>query len=395
MSALGSTVRTHAGACEGGRVLVADDDDALTRAFSRILSDAGHQVSVASDGREAADMLRGGSFDAIVSDLRMPRLGGIELLRLIRERDLDLPVIIVAAVPDMATAIEAIEYGAYRYIPKPVLTHDLRASVQAAVGVRRMARLKREALDLLGQAPAAGAERAGLEAALGRALDALWIAYQPIVRPSRREVFGYEVLLRTSEPAFPEARDVVEAAERLGRLPELGARVRALAGASTPDWDRGVLFLNVHPRELDDEALFSAKSPIAHMATNVVLEITERAALEGLTDVRERVARLRQLGFRLAVDDLGAGYAGLTSFATLEPEVVKFDLTLVRGVDTSDVKRRIIEKMTSLARTMGILVVAEGVETEAERSALDSVGCELMQGYLFGKPAAGFPEVNF
>jgi EAL domain-containing protein (putative c-di-GMP-specific phosphodiesterase class I) len=392
MPAFGREMPLGPGTGDGGRVLVADDDDALQRAFSRILSDAGHEVSVASDGREAADMVRDRSFDAIVSDLRMPRMGGIELLRLIREQDADLPVIIVTAIPDMTTALEAIEYGAYRYIPKPVTTSDLRASVRSAVGVRRMACLKREALDLLQQSPPSGAERAGLQAALGRALDTLWIAYQPIVRPGRREVFGYEALLRTGEASLPDARHVVDAAERLGRLPELGGRVRALAG-STPEWDRGVLFLNVHPRELDDEELFSAASPLAQMATNVVLEITERAALEGLTDVRERVARLRKLGFRLAVDDLGAGYAGLTSFATLEPEVVKFDLTLVRGVDTSDVKRRIIEKMTTLARTMGILVVAEGVETAAERNALESAGCELMQGYLFGRPAAGFPEI--
>jgi EAL domain-containing protein (putative c-di-GMP-specific phosphodiesterase class I) len=393
MSAFGREMQLASGTGDGGRVLVADDDDALQRAFSRILSDAGHEVTLVSDGREAADLLCTGSFDTIVSDLRMPRMGGIELLRLIRERDVDVPVIIVTAIPDMATAIEAIEYGAYRYIPKPVTTSDLRASVQSAVGLRRMARLKREALDLLAQGPPSAAERAGLGTVFGRAFDSLWIAHQPIVRPARREVFGYEVLLRTREASLPEARYVVEAAERLGRLPELGARVRSLVAASTPEWDRGVLFLNVHPGELDDEGLFSPDSPLAQIATNVVLEITERAALEGLKDIRERVARLRKLGFRLAVDDLGAGYAGLTSFATLEPEVVKFDLTLVRGVDTSDVKRRIIEKMTTLARTMGILVVAEGVETEAERSALESAGCELMQGYLFGKPAAGFPEI--
>jgi CheY-like chemotaxis protein len=253
MSAFGREMQPAIGTGDGGRVLVADDDDALQRAFSRILTDAGHEVSLASDGREAADMVRGGAFDAIVSDLRMPRLGGIELLRVIRERDADLPVIIVTAIPDVATAIEAIEYGAYRYIPKPVTTSYLRASVQSAVGLRRMARLKREALDFLGPSPPSGAERAGLEAAFGRALDTLWLAYQPIVRPGRREVFGYEVLLRSREAFLPEPRNVVEAAERLGRLPELGGRVRALAGASTPEWDRGVLFLNVHPKELDDE----------------------------------------------------------------------------------------------------------------------------------------------
>ncbi len=380
----------------GGRVLIADDDEGLRRTFSRILADAGYEIFAAPDGRQAAALLAVKTFDAVICDIRMPEMSGIELLRLVRAEDLDLPVIIVTAVPEVATAIEAIEYGAYRYIPKPVDLDLLRASVQSAVGLRRMARLKREALALLGHSSHAAADRAGLEAAFERAIDTLWIAYQPIVRPANRTVFGYEALLRTQEVSLPEPAAVFAAAERLDRLEELGARVRATAAAAMTHWDdRGVLFLNLHPRELKDESLFSADSPLGRLAPGVVLEITERTALEGLQDVRERVARLRALGFRLAVDDLGAGYAGLTSFATLEPEVVKFDMSLVRDVDSNDVKRRIIENMTTLARDMGILVVAEGVETQTERQALESAGCELMQGFLFGKPAAGFPEVTW
>ena len=125
----------------------------------------------------------------------------------------------------------------------------------------------------------------------------------------------------------------------------------------------------------------------------MVLEITERASLDGIDDVRQRVARLRDLGYRIAVDDLGAGYAGLTSFAQLEPEVVKLDMALTRDVHVEPTKRTLVESMAGICRQMNIAVVAEGVESEAERDTLAAAGCGLFQGYLFGKPTRELADV--
>jgi EAL domain-containing protein (putative c-di-GMP-specific phosphodiesterase class I) len=110
-------------------------------------------------------------------------------------------------------------------------------------------------------------------------------------------------------------------------------------------------------------------------------------------DVRARIAALREIGFRIAVDDLGAGYAGLTSFALLEPEIVKLDMTLVRDVHQSATKRKLIRSMAELCKDMGMLVVAEGVETVEERDCLVELGCDLLQGYYFAKPGKPFPEI--
>jgi DNA-binding transcriptional ArsR family regulator len=96
------------------------------------------------------------------------------------------------------------------------------------------------------------------------------------------------------------------------------------------------------------------------VASRVVLEITEHTSLDDIADVRERVARLRSVGFRIAVDDLGAGYAGLNSFAQLQPEVVKLDIALVRDIHLEPTKRALAESMTSLCRQMHVAVVAEG-----------------------------------
>ena len=109
-------------------------------------------------------------------------------------------------------------------------------------------------------------------------------------------------------------------------------------------------------------------------------------------DVKPRIAALRGMGFRIAIDDLGAGYAGLTSFTLLEPDVVKLDMELVRGIDTHRTKQSIVTSMVTLCHEMHVEVVAEGVETSAERDVLVDLGCDLLQGYLFAKPGPPFPD---
>jgi EAL domain-containing protein (putative c-di-GMP-specific phosphodiesterase class I) len=154
-----------------------------------------------------------------------------------------------------------------------------------------------------------------------------------------------------------------------------------------------LVFVNLHPRDLLDDALYSPQAPLSAVASRVVLEITERAALDDVGDVIGRIARLRKLGFRVALDDLGAGYAGLGSFAQLEPDIVKFDMSLVRDVHLSHTKQRLIDSMTRLFVELGIGVIAEGVETVEERAALSEAGCDLLQGFLFAKPGRPFPAI--
>jgi EAL domain-containing protein (putative c-di-GMP-specific phosphodiesterase class I) len=131
------------------------------------------------------------------------------------------------------------------------------------------------------------------------------------------------------------------------------------------------------------------------MADRVVLEVTERAALEEVPNVRSRVARLRELGFRIAIDDLGAGYAGLNSFAQLEPDVVKLDMTLVRDIHLSPTKRKLVRSIAVLCRDMSMDVVAEGIESAEESDCAVDLGCDLLQGFLFARPGEAFPDVRW
>ncbi|MGZ3441279.1 MAG: response regulator, partial [Polyangia bacterium] len=133
-----------------GRVLLAEDDAALARTLMRVLERAGYRVEAAPDGRIAIEILQGEEFDVVLSDITMPTMSGLELLRAVREYDLDTPVILMTGGPDVRTAIQAMEYGALRYLTKPIDGELLVAEVACAVRLCRLARRKREALGHLG-----------------------------------------------------------------------------------------------------------------------------------------------------------------------------------------------------------------------------------------------------
>ncbi|MBK9037081.1 MAG: EAL domain-containing protein [Myxococcales bacterium] len=256
--------------------------------------------------------------------------------------------------------------------------------------------MQRKAVALLGElgSPAGVEDRADLEARFGNAITRLWMAFQPIVEVGGGRVVAYEALLRTEEASLRRPDVFLGVAERLGRIQEVGRLVRASVARAAADAPAGAeLFVNLHGLELNDEELYSPSSPLTQIADRVIPEITERVALDRVADVTTRVAMLRRLGFRIAVDDLGAGYAGLASLAALEPGVVKLDISLVRGIDAHPRKRRVVGAMATMCRELGSRVVAEGVETEAERATIADLGVPPLQGYLFARPGPGFPAI--
>jgi EAL domain-containing protein (putative c-di-GMP-specific phosphodiesterase class I) len=237
-----------------------------------------------------------------------------------------------------------------------------------------------------GWSPLAKSIPGGGDAAFARALRSLWLAYQPIVRVSDRSVLAHEALVRTDEPALGDPLALLEAAGRRPRRYRVGRAVRTRVGADLPSLS-GDVYMNLLPEDLEDATLFDAGGPLAPHAGRVVLEITEQAPLDRVRDLSGRIARLRDLGYRFAVDDLGAGYSGHVNLAILEPEVVKLDMSLVRRIDRDAARREVVRSTARLCRRLGSLVVAEGVETAAERDTLIELGCDALQGFLFARPA--------
>jgi EAL domain-containing protein (putative c-di-GMP-specific phosphodiesterase class I)/CheY-like chemotaxis protein len=374
-----------------GRVLVVDDEAELVRFYSRVLAGAGHTIESARDGASAIALFKKTRCDAIVTDIGMPAMDGLELLRAVRSLDFDVPVIIITGEPKLQTAIRALEYGALRYLTKPVDAERLRQVVDYALRLHEVARLQREALDTVRKGKTRAGDRAGLEAAFDAALADLWMEYQPVVSWSRRSVVGYEALVRTGAAGLPDPPALLSAAEKLGKLNVLGAAIRERVAKDSTELPHATdLLVNLHPRDLLDEELYASGAPLTLVAQRTVLEITERASLDQVPDVRSRLAQLRRLGFRIALDDLGAGYAGLSSFALLEPDIVKLDSSLVAGVEQEAVKQRLVRSLVGLCRELGTRVIAECVETTAQRGELIDLGCDFFQGHLFA-----FPDRHF
>lgn len=373
-----------------GSVLVADDDPSITRMVRLRLEAAGYEVLVAEDGRSALEAVLRRPFDVVLSDIQMPGVTGIELLSVVRAHDADVPVILMTAAPSVQTAIEAVDLGALQYLSKPVSGDVLLKAIERAVRLHHVARMKRDALKVIADGEAS--DSVALGASFERALQTMWMAFQPIVDAKHHRVLGYEALMRTREASLPHPGAVLGAAERLGRLPELGRRTRDLSAAAFAQApDDVLLFVNLHTRDLLDPTLFDADASLSTIAHRVVLEVTERMAIHDVKDIHDRIGQLRARGFRIAVDDLGAGYAGLSSFVALEPDIVKLDMSLVRDVHQSSVRKRIVASMTAVCKDLGMQVVAEGIEVVGERDSLRELGCDLLQGYLFAKPGPPFP----
>jgi DNA-binding response OmpR family regulator len=154
-----------------GRILVVDDERSLLEVLGAMLAEAGWQVDTAGDGREALGFVDAHRYDVVLSDIDMPGVNGVQLLREIRARDLDVPVLLITGHPRVDTAVEALEHGALRYLQKPVRERDLLTAVEDASRLHRMARLKREALAAIGLEGGLPSDRAGLESRFGRALS--------------------------------------------------------------------------------------------------------------------------------------------------------------------------------------------------------------------------------
>lgn len=366
------------------RVLLVDDEPHVTDSLRLGLRGAPFEILCAHSAAQALEILEREPADVVVSDEQMPGMPGSELLTRIRERFPDTIRIILTGQASVDATINAINHAAvFRFLTKPCHPEELRECLESAF------RAKSD-LELARSAPGDRERRL-----VDVGLSTLWMAFQPIVSADSRTIYGYEALLRTDTAGIGPV-ELIGAAEALGRVADLEARIReriAVELATAPD---GVsIFVNLHPTSLADPGFFEADNPLHPFSRAIVLEVTERASLEGIVDLPEKIGTLRDLGYRIALDDLGAGYAGLTSFATLKPDIVKFDLTLIRDIDRSPTRQKLVASMSALCREMSIACVAEGIESGAERDTSSRLGCRLLQGFFLGRPAKPFPDMHW
>lgn len=240
---------------------------------------------------------------------------------------------------------------------------------------------------------AGGTRTSATEARRLEALDAAIVkcdfdfVYQPIVYAGTGEVFGFEALVRPRDKQFKNPLVLIRAAERAGRLRELGRSLREGSIPAIENLPAGtLLFINLHPHEVNDPEIVEPQPYLAPWTDRIVFEITEVAGITDYDRVKAVVQQLKRIGYRVALDDLGAGYSGLNSLAILQPDFVKLDMKLVHSMQRDTSARRLVKHIIEFAADERMTVIGEGVETEEQRDALVSLGCPLLQGYLFARP---------
>ena len=357
--------------------------DWLVESGLREVLEAKMDVMQAADAEMAAAICRQRQFDVVIAGHKDGRESGIEALGATLT---DSPSALrVLVIDDEELFLDSRGAGAAQ-VDYYLLHRDVKQHVEAAIDDGLARKDVNRQLLLRGGTAMTGAYTQHVERLEKIISDgALQFAYQPIVHADTRLPFAEEALCRADDPLFRNPTVLFDAAIQRGAIWRLGRLVRSIAPRALeklpPDL---LLFVNLHPAEVSDPELALSVDPL--LASRIVFELTERGAIGDFDRFREHIDKLRALGFRIALDDLGAGYASLNAVALLEPDFVKIDMTIVRGIEDSLSRTRLVRRIVEFANDQGIRVIAEGVETEAEAEAIVSLGCHLMQGYLFGRP---------
>jgi EAL domain-containing protein (putative c-di-GMP-specific phosphodiesterase class I) len=243
----------------------------------------------------------------------------------------------------------------------------------------------------IGFVPLQGSPRDCEDCGKGARLDfGFEYAYQPIVDLETRSIYAHEALVRG--PQGEGAATVLAQVNDDNRYRfDQACRVKAIKGASALGMTE-CLSINFLPNaiykpELCIRTTLEAARVHGFPLERIIFEVTEGERVEDGPWFAEILREYQRCGFKTAIDDFGAGYAGLSLLADFQPDLIKLDMGLVRRVDTDRSRRTIVASLVRMCHEMNIRVIAEGVETAAERDALRDTGIHLMQGYLFARPS--------
>ena len=368
------------------RILVVEDDAGIRDILRSMLLRIGHAVETAADGNEALAKAVAADYDAAVVDYRIPPPNGLDVLSRLRDIQPKCVRLLMSGTLDLPVIEEAVNRGEIaRVIRKPFDRESFITALDTAITGRAKLRdvyigALREGFDL---------QRRQLEECLTS--DALALALQPIVHAGDCAVEGYEALLRSRHPGFDSPVALVSAAESQGLLGRLADRVAEHAARILAVMPADLtLFINAHPAEFaDEDAVRLRFGRLRPWAERIVIEITERSDVLQIMNWHHALDFLTGAGFRIAVDDDGAGYNSLSVLAELHPAFAKVDMTIVRNIDSDMRKQRLLELLVHVARATQARIVVEGIETQAEAGVVTRLGADYLQGFFFGHPTIG------
>lgn len=381
------------------RVVIVDDDASNVQLIEHLLRDAGaSNLHAVTDARVAVDRCLEIRPDIVLLDLHMPYVDGHSVLASLRRQlpsDEFLPVLVLTADTTSAVRERALDAGANDFVTKPYDRVEVVQRVRNLLTMRALYRtVQRHNAELRAELDAHARERhrIAIEGSLRRSRvetaiseRALRMVFQPIVDLAGEQIVGVEALARfdrdpprSPEVWFAEAAEVGLAVEL--DLAAIDASLEAL-GRLPPD-----IFLSVNCSPATATSGGVRESVNRVDGRRIVLELTEHTRIDDYTALIAALDDLRGQGVRIAVDDAGAGYAGLRQILRLHPDIIKLDVELTRGIDADPVRRALAASLVTFGRDTDALIIAEGIETADELDVLRSLGVRWGQGYHLARP---------
>ncbi len=378
----------------GMSVLIVDDNPSNVALLQALLDEQGlFRIYTETDARQVPRQLARNDPDLVLLDLHMPNVDGHEVLTQIKlyAAGSFLPVLVLTADTTSAARDRALSQGAQDFLTKPIDGAETTLRIANLLRTRQLFTTLRQAR--LASPPGGDTADGGVPQTRERILSVLRAravtpVYQPVIDIRSMMAVGYEGLTRfpsTDHGApdrwFGDAFEVGLGVElewlAAGKLlnflqpPAAGEPEPFLAVNMSP---ASVLHLLTH--QLCDPALYP----------RIVVELTEHVPVEDYAAVHASLAPMREGGSRLAADDLGSGYAGFRHLIRLQPDIIKLDISLVRGIHRSKGQRALASALVAFAGDVGARVIAEGVEERGELEVLQDIGVPWAQGYFLGKP---------
>jgi EAL domain-containing protein (putative c-di-GMP-specific phosphodiesterase class I) len=217
------------------------------------------------------------------------------------------------------------------------------------------------------------------------------MAFQPIVDVEVGQIFAHEALVRgMAGEGAGSVLSVVTPENRYAFDQQCRVKAIELAQGLGVGADGTMLSINFMPNAVYEpraciKLTLDAAARTGFPTRSIIFEFTEQESLD-TAHVLAILRAYRSMGFKTAIDDFGAGHSGLSLLAKFQPDIVKMDMDLIRGIDTDKVRRSIIQHMVNLLHELGVTPICEGVETQDELAVLRDLGVRLIQGYVIARP---------
>ena len=384
----------------GVDVVIIDDTPANVTLLTRLLAASGvDRLHGFTDPREALAHCARSLPDLVLLDLHMPHLDGFAVMESLRNMvplDGYLPILVLTADVNVEVKERALVAGAKDFLTKPFDRTEVLLRVANLLETRALYRrlerhnasLQARLDDHLEAARRSAADHERRHEHIDQALapGGLAMVFQPVADLATGEMVGVEALARFNVEPHRPPDEWFDEAERVGRGPELELAAIAAAldrFAELPA--HAFLAVNASPITA---AMPELEALIArHPTDRVVLELTEHTKVDDYDGLLAALDRLRERGTRIAVDDTGAGYAGLQHLLRIRPHVLKLDTALTHGIDADPVRRSLAAALVTFASETDATIIAEGIETAEELATLQRLGIPWGQGFHLARPA--------